>query len=314
MDQTGDVRCGANGNVSLSFNVTPPYFIYKCGVYEGQFQKAQESSASIQRAGKANLIKLAFVYVILQLLCLPLVGAISADTPGYSNPGIVAPVNMTSDTDKSDGQVVLLPTSYDIKSVLETYADTKAYLVDTKNGTVIYDIKSNDTVASNSTLARRYVTYDNDVWQHTFKEMQTVQSGEWWTEWYPVSGCLYTGLSDAGGSLSLNWQYTYSWSWGIGVDIDFGAVKVSTGYSISQSESHGGEITCNVNGYSGAQAWYQQKVMWADIQVRNVWYDNGNGWRYEPWSPYIRINAPFTDCSENGRKVGCSTGFDNLRC
>lgn len=68
MNQTGDVRCGANGNVSLSFNVTPSYFIYKCGVYEGQFLKAQESSASVHRAHKGKLITLAFVCFLLQFL------------------------------------------------------------------------------------------------------------------------------------------------------------------------------------------------------------------------------------------------------
>lgn len=66
MDETGDVRCGANGNISLSVNVT--YHIYKCGVYEGQFLKAQESSASVHRAHKGKLITLAFVCFLLQFL------------------------------------------------------------------------------------------------------------------------------------------------------------------------------------------------------------------------------------------------------
>lgn len=210
-----------------------------------------------------------------------------------------------------DLDVVKVPESANLSEYILTYAGSDKALLDEKTGYVLLNITQN--YAGNDTMAKRDVkVYGYDGWYQTWHQMQTVNKGEWWSPWYPISQCVSNGLNDAEASISVNFAYTYTWSleWGLNAGPD--VVGASIGYSISDSVGWGGQFQCNIAPHTRGQIWYQQRVAWADIQKQDCRRENNGKVTCSPWSAFNRVNAPLKGA--DNVHLGCSSGEDNIQC
>lgn len=160
----------------------------------------------------------------------------------------------------------------------------------------------------NSTLNKRCFPTGEVV---SVREWQTVQSGTWWSPWYPISCCTYCDKGPRGCQILIGYGFTYTWSVSHDVGFNFGQIAASTSLSITESHQEALGFTCDWDGGAGpAQVWYQQEVYWADFQYRDRLVGDNYCTYIEDWSEYIRADAPIDDQTN----MGCSVGFENTQC
>nr|ATN38496.1 K62 killer preprotoxin [Saccharomyces paradoxus L-A virus M62 satellite] len=243
------------------------------------------------------------------------VNAFDISSPGVPDQQVHAPVNSTQDFMYHDAGYYELVNGTKITDVLHVFTNTTATVLDPETGFVYYNLTSIPANSNNdTTLTKRYATWDYDGFYHSWWQAQAAQQGYWWSPWYPISPCAKFGLSDQGGDIELSWSYTYTWSYDVSIGISWEVISASVDYSISQSLSYSGTLTCNVGAGSVGQAWYQQRVMWADMQKQYCRLNTSGKTVCDAWSQYYRVNAPTNGQTATDRIVGCSTGDANCRC
>lgn len=300
------LNCGSTNRTFISADVEQLIKAYECGQNLGQLveYKAQHNAAATPNRPKRYGFLLTVMFMVL----------------------FASVVNASTKT--NDVTVVKL----DDKSVIisDLYRNWKnnngtRYIKD-KDTTITIDLDTYNDISGGDnelTLLRR------DTWVPrggSWTQTQAAQSGEWWSPWYPVSGCYYCDKTSSSTTCSqaLGYTYTYTWSIAQGAGIDFGSVKTTTTLTISESWAQSSTYTCSWGSGSGpAQVWYQQGMYWADMQKQQcqmyyrvsinhmgqIMYTDGTT-RCSAWSEYYRANAPIADKVNRG----CSVGFQHTKC
>ncbi|KAK9371670.1 uncharacterized protein V1513DRAFT_434438 [Lipomyces chichibuensis] len=161
----------------------------------------------------------------------------------------------------------------------------------------------------------------------TYTQTQVVQTGTWWSSWYPSSSCLYCGLDPKGCAQTVDYSYTYTEQWSTGVteglvatvlSIIQASAQFSDSYSWSKSWMTGGSQQCNVAYRSRCQVWTQNLMGWSNSQTQSCTVLSGCGSHLScgAWSPYYHIDFPLTGDGNQGRSYnyGCSCGTSNTQC
>ncbi|CCE65981.1 hypothetical protein TPHA_0N01990 [Tetrapisispora phaffii CBS 4417] len=264
------------------------------------------------RSLKAN--GLGYKCILILMLFLGLTAAIDINTPGYSN---ITFVESGGGNYTIDGQLLIfIESGKNVTDYFEDYAGTDVILKDPVT-TLFTLILPGITWIVNATAPNEFdkrsvESWGYDGWYQTWHQIQTVDAGTWWSSWYPVSHCVYTGYDPAGADVTFSYGYEYTWSLSWGISASVGTISASTGYSISKSISKSAELTCHIPGNSVGQVYYQQELMWADIQVQDCSRHDGKI-TCSPWSAYNRINAPIKGEQSNWH-WGCSAGNDKVDC
>lgn len=234
---------------------------------------------------------------------------ITNNTVGVANLNVSEPVNLTQIYRSENDSYYVLPSHVELADVFHLFANTSVMIKHEGTGLVYSNLTllpTNQSSPAVTTLVpRKLVEYGYDGWYQSWHQVQVAQQGDWWSPWYPISSC---------GSGSLHWQYSYGWSITVGAGISWGVASASIDDTISQSVSYGGELVCNANRGGVAQAWYQQHMKWADLQKQDCERGQANKVSCGPWSQYYRVNAPYSGQGAGSRQLGCSTGWDNVRC
>lgn len=149
-----------------------------------------------------------------------------------------------------------------------------------------------------------------------YTKSYTKQTLQYSGTWKPASSCLYTGLSNAGGSQNIQTSYSIAiegnagLSWTVIKDV----LSATLGISVTETYSSSRTYLCAVNKNSVVQVWTQPYIAW--------------GWF---WSQKCAVNRLCGDCSAeyvNGGayapamnpntkqwlNYGCSTGQKNVQC
>jgi hypothetical protein len=146
----------------------------------------------------------------------------------------------------------------------------------------------------------------------------SIQNPSWqYSDWTPVSGCLYTGLDSDGATLAFSWTKTVEASLSAGLNFDNLAtgLSASVGFSLTQSFAVSETATCNVAGNSVAQIWERNKMAHADVYSQTCWYFNGMLTTCDGEEYYGGMTAPCNPSDiPKPYDVGCSTGADKTSC
>lgn len=196
------------------------------------------------------------------------------------------------------------PISYELAGEVYDLVGNNGSYLDTTTGIVyanftLQEVNGNATAGKRATMeVRRWTQY------------QKVQSGTWWSEWYPISRAVETGRGSTA-SIALGYSWSYTWSINPSLNIAWNSITGILGGSISMTESETKTFTCNIPANSAGQVWYQKEVMWADVQYQGCMAQFGAPTRCGAWSQYYRVNAPMK--GELSKHIGCSVGWDNVR-
>ena len=205
----------------------------------------------------------------------------------------------------------------------EAYTITEIKVLSALPAAVQAEISAN--IDNNATIAKRQnggCTYYSVGYKHT----QVARTGLWPGPWNPVSGCTYTGLSDQGGTRTLNWGRTTSVSLGAGFDLStvdkvIGIIKgnggLNFGLNWEKSVSEGGSLACPVGPNSVGQVWYMQQMGYSDSQDQSCtqYFSCGSpvSTACGAYSAYRRADWPVKK-NYDSSNLGCSTGSNNVRC
>lgn len=172
-------------------------------------------------------------------------------------------------------------------------------------GTIIFDLVSNTTY---QVEASNYTDLDKrDLYCTHSRQTQVANSGIWWSPWYKVGSCVYTGDSDGGAQYLIGYTYTYTWSIQVG-PIGWGEILSIIGGQWQKSVSHSSSLTCIINPHLTGSVWYQTQVLWGNAQYRSVSVCNGRK-TTGSWLKYYHFNTPSRfDTGSGTVHLGCSTG------
>lgn len=193
-----------------------------------------------------------------------------------------------------------------VNATIDLLFDDDYMLVNSSTGEVF----GNFQFVGNSSLVKR--ADSSCTWYH-YDSYQVARGGDWWSPWYPISCCVYNGLGN-GAHYTLGYEWEYGWSIdgnsGIGFEAAQRVIQASLGFSVSKSYHKKDEMTCDLQDKSVVQIWYQQHMVWADIQKRDCCYTVSGPNKCGAWGPYKRANSPIKD----SYSLGCSVGLNNVDC
>lgn len=156
---------------------------------------------------------------------------------------------------------------------------------------------------------------DQDPCYH-YTSTWTVQTGQWFGAWVPASQCLWTGLSTAGGSVSIAWSASTSITENANLDWDIIAdiLSVSIGFSVTHTWSETSTYQCDAPAESVVQIWEQTYLAWgwfwsSGCQRCDFGGGCGGSWGFNP-----RPDGGATAPASNHFNIGCSTGKSNVQC
>lgn len=242
--------------------------------------------------------------------------AITAETPGVVDQEVTDPVSTTQKFGADGKNYFTISSAVNIEDVFHIFANTSSVVLHEGTGMIYSDLAliPADTSSARTTTVlqpRSTVQYDEGYY-FTWRQVQTANQGDWWSEWYPVSPCVEVGQDEGVKGVNFTYQYNYDWSITPGSTISWDVAFASIDSSVSESVSYGGELTCNVKPGSVGQAWYQQHMQWADLQEQMCVRDAYDEVTCGEWSDYYRVNAPFSGPVD--ANLGCSTGWEHVRC
>lgn len=138
--------------------------------------------------------------------------------------------------------------------------------------------------------------------------------GNWanWGNWLPISSCLQTGLSQAGGSTSFRWGYSMNFAESISWNPAslLGALSPSFTFQLTESYSNSNSYSCNVPGNSVGQLWFQNfngygyvyKTTCHNAGACGIYCGGRQGPNYS--------GAP----GNYATQFGCSNGWSHVNC
>jgi len=199
-----------------------------------------------------------------------------------------------------------LPLYNFLQNVAPIASENNLSIINTTSEVILSDIVPVSNTSSKVNIFKRDVVCTFYTWKQT----QAAQKGEWWSPWYPVSCCIWDGKGD-GADYTIDYEWSYSWSIDSGSSIGFKGISAAfPSYSLSKTYTHKNSLTCHIQGDVG-QVWYQQHMVWADMQEQTCCFQAGNrGIWCGAWSKYYRTNAPI----KGSYAVGCSVGKENTDC
>ncbi|KAJ3537139.1 hypothetical protein NM208_g6439 [Fusarium decemcellulare] len=137
-----------------------------------------------------------------------------------------------------------------------------------------------------------------------------------WGPWEPASECLYTGESEGGGVVGITWSKSVAVMNEAGLDWSpiKDVLKVSLGFSVTNTWTDGGKIDCTVPAKSVGQIWVQKYMGEAKMKKRRC-QDCGAASDCRDWEDagFIRAPSDGSDSTKN-RNTGCSTGLEDVQC
>lgn len=121
--------------------------------------------------------------------------------------------NQKVTTENITNNVIHFTSDDDLHDLLQVYANTSSILVNTTTNVAYSDIVSVPEVGAtgNSTYGKRDYMTNYDQWSQTWKQWKIANHGDWWSPWYQISICIYTGNSAGEAEYSINWSYSYGW-------------------------------------------------------------------------------------------------------
>nr|CAI6592051.1 CBM_HP1_G0032160.mRNA.1.CDS.1 [Saccharomyces cerevisiae] len=135
----------------------------------------------------------------------------------------------------SPENLVHIPPGANISDYITMYANTSTILKDLSTNIVYTDlliVPPANLTDGQALNARSVKSYNYDGWQQSWKQVQTLRSGQWWSPWYPASHCFWNG-KNAGGSVSvpieMGYQYTWSMDWSAGLSSNVLSATVALG-------------------------------------------------------------------------------------
>ncbi|OOQ81749.1 hypothetical protein PEBR_43018 [Penicillium brasilianum] len=157
---------------------------------------------------------------------------------------------------------------------------------------------------------------------HNLQERQCVTSsyyafyneGAWatWGQWTPTSGCLYTGLDDAGGSLgfSIGFSMSYAESWSFGGNGIVAGLSPSFTFTLTEQYSWTWSYTCNVPANSVGQVYQRQFAGYGYVYAQLCYNAGACGITCGAAQGPNYAGAPDMAVLN----YGCSTGCSNVAC
>ncbi|KAJ9134266.1 hypothetical protein NKR23_g10178 [Pleurostoma richardsiae] len=135
---------------------------------------------------------------------------------------------------------------------------------------------------------------------------QVLSSQGYWDPWIHLSGCRYTGKSDAGADYQINWSYSKSsyHSFDLSVSNILGIMGGSLGFGVTETYTNGGAFTCHINANSVGQVWGRHYIGWTEIKKTNCCVQCITTVGY--------VTAPKS--GDTAQALGCSTGDNNVNC
>ncbi|EDO15287.1 hypothetical protein Kpol_449p2 [Vanderwaltozyma polyspora DSM 70294] len=268
-----------------------------------------------------NSVKLYFTV----LAAVKLVSGLTVESPGSNN--VTISDKNSLENIKQSGGIVYVSNSENITDYISMYANTDIVIKDNSTGIVYSNIfkwheedNSNPIFGihkdekSNGIFAKKDpIVYDVGGWHYFWDQLQTIHSGEWWSPWYPVSQCFDNSLSGDEAVINIGYGYYYGWSMERILFLNEKALSASTGYSVSRSISKSAELECHIPAGTDGQVWYQQRMMWADVQTQGCSKSGSGKTACGRWTAYNRINAPIKGESSNSH-FDCRTGDTNIDC
>lgn len=179
-------------------------------------------------------------------------------------------------------------------------------------GATIYSNVSGTTYVKQVDSHKQKRVFDNPITPtQRYRAYQIAQKGTWWSPWYPVSCCYYCDRgNDLTCTASLAYAFSYTWSVGSSFTVPFSVITSAFSFGLSQTEQVTSTFSCQWKGGTGpAQMWYQQQLVWADVQYQECTQTRFST-TCQARSEYNRVNAPI----KNSYHPGCSQGFGNVDC
>ncbi|CAI4037547.1 hypothetical protein SMKI_03G0200 [Saccharomyces mikatae IFO 1815] len=190
----------------------------------------------------------------------------------------------------------------------KTFAESIAPAI--VNSSIIFLDVSSGVAAGN--VKSRTIMYDSEETYYDWEQYQVVTSGDWETEWAPVSECIWREEKDQGDdapdripvSVPYHWVSEYSivdYDTEANVDnIDFRLIKAvlnkrnwleRINETVSQSSIM---VAPMIKSSDVLQLWYSKKMVWANAQ-RQYCSACLRGHQCGAWSRYYHVDAPTYD-------------------
>lgn len=92
-------------------------------------------------------------------------------------------------------------------------------------------------------------------------------------------------------------------------------LSAAVGFSVTQSWSNSGSITCHVPGNSVGQIWIQNRIAWGNYFKASCFSYAYGGNKCDEWYGQGGASAPReTNQWGVGVNLGCSTGWSKVQC
>jgi hypothetical protein len=199
-----------------------------------------------------------------------------------------------------------------------TYNTTTLYELIIANVTLPAFVYHEDIGAVVDTSSIRIGSNNN----HNLQERQCIPSsyyayyseGAWatWGHWTPTTGCLYTGLDSAGGSLgfSVGFSMSYAESWGFGGSGIVAGLSPSFTFTLTEQYSWTWSYTCNVPANSVGQVYQRQFAGYGYVYQQLCYNAGACGITCGDAQGPNYAGAPDMAVLD----YGCSTGCENVAC
>ncbi|CAI4058241.1 hypothetical protein SUVZ_03G0200 [Saccharomyces uvarum] len=188
-----------------------------------------------------------------------------------------------------------------VRSIAPAIVDSSVIFHDVSRGVVIGNVKSKAS------------TYEAEETCYGWDQYQMVRSGDWMTEWSPVSDCMWRDEKDKSDDTPDRFPISVPYSWtseysivdydkdanedGLDIELIKSLLNKKNWQQINETVSESSIMVAPmIKPYNVVQLWYQKHMIWADIQKQNC-----SGGHHPlrtgctAWSKYYRVDAPTSD-------------------
>ncbi|CAI1868911.1 hypothetical protein SEUBUCD646_0C00270 [Saccharomyces eubayanus] len=187
-----------------------------------------------------------------------------------------------------------------VESIAPAIVNSSVIFHDMSRGVVIGNVKSRVSVSNEDTY------YD-------WVQYQMVRSGDWGTEWSPVSDCIWRDEKDKSDDTPNKFPISVPFSWTSEYSIvdydkdanddglDMGLIKSllnkKNWHQMNETVSESSIMVAPmIKPYNVVQLWYRKHMIWADVQKQTCSGSHDSlSVACSAWSKYYRVDAPASD-------------------